>query len=96
MSGWSSGEDARALNNKARRWFESGSRRLIILIKIISKMKFYECYMCEGVFNEPADWTEEERGAEYEQNFGNKYKNEETVLTCDECYKQIIDKEKIK
>ena len=55
----------------------------------------YKCYSCEKSFNEPEDQTEKDRKAEYEKNFGDRYKDDELVLTCDECYEGIINSDPV-
>lgn len=35
--------------------------------------------------------TEDLRKAEYDKNFDEKYKDEEKVLTCTECYQVCLD-----
>lgn len=57
----------------------------------MSLNKKFTCFSCKKTFGENGDWTEEERQAEFDKNFGRKYEDEELVLTCDKCYQKIIN-----
>lgn len=49
----------------------------------------FKCGLCEEEFDCEDDWTEEDRNAEYEENFG-EHMGEERAVVCDDCYKLIM------
>ncbi len=55
-----------------------------------TEIKIFHCYVCGGIFKEEKNWTEEDRKKEYDQNFGDKYRDEESVLACDSCYQEAL------
>lgn len=49
----------------------------------------YECAVCHGVFESEEDWTDEDRIAEMEINFGEVPESERESV-CDVCYRKMV------